>query len=95
MFKVWGSMIYRCGSCEHERRMYLEVGVEGPPGQKEMPCPFCIACPNCGQLDMVHDDWHKDEQFKPREIQKGESYFRLDKKAGCGRAVHKAREING
>jgi len=87
--KVWGSMLYRCESCGHEERMYLEVGVEGPPGKKKMPCPFCIICPECGALDMVHVDWHKDEEFEPRQIHKGESYFRLDKENECGRPVYK------
>lgn len=88
MFKVWGSMIYHCDTCGYEKRMYLEVGVEGPPGKKKMPCSFYIKCPMCGALDMNHIDWHRDEAFKPREIKRGESYFRIDKKYGCGRPVH-------
>ena len=87
-FKVWGTMVYRCNSCNHEETMFLEVGVEGPPGQKEMPCPFCIVCPKCGELDMNHVDWHKDTEFEPMPAIKGMSYFRLDKRHGCGRPVY-------
>jgi len=92
MFDVWGSMVYRCESCGNEKRMYLEVGVEGPGKQNEMPCPFCIRCPECNKLDMTHVDWVKDEAFTPRRIQKSESYFRLDRNAGCGRAVHQSNK---
>jgi len=91
MFNVWGSMVYRC-KCGNEKRMHLEVGVEGPGKQNEMPCPFCIVCPDCHKLDMVHVDWARDEAFAPRGIQKGESYFRLDRKAGCGRPVHQVNK---
>jgi len=89
MTKVWGSMLYRCESCGYEERMYLEVGVEGPLGKKKMPCPFCITCPKCESLNMIHVDWDKDESFEARELKNGESYFKLDEEYGCGRPVYK------
>lgn len=92
MFKVWGSFLYKCSNCGHDRKMFLEVGVEGPLGKNKMPCPFCIRCPECGELTMKHIDWHRDEAFEPRQIQKHESYFRLSKskdEMACGRPVYK------
>ena len=93
MPEVWGSMLYICRDCGHDRRMYLEVGVEGPPGHKEMPCPFSITCPVCHNFgSMRHTLWYLDEAFPPRKVKEHESYFKLSKSKSanaCGRAVFK------
>jgi hypothetical protein len=72
----WGSMIYACGGerpsptrsgCGFEHRVWLGVGVEGPPELKAadlmIPCPmFCGTCPDCGGV-LFHDRWNEDEEF--------------------------------
>ena len=84
---VWGSMNYAC-NCGATRKMFLEVGVEGPKGMKEMPSPFSIICPECGELEMVHVDWRRDDKFEICKLQPGDSYFELDAEYGCGKPVH-------
>ena len=89
MTKIWASMIYKCQSCGFAKLMYLEMGVEGPEGQKQMPCPFCIRCSKCGELNMVHVAWELDNYFEPRELKEKESYFMVDEEARCGRPIHR------
>lgn len=89
MPKVWKSMIYVCEDCGHKEKMFLEVGVGGPYEKNEMPCPFTIICPECGDLHMYHVDWYKDEELPLiREIGPDESYFKIDHETSCGMPVH-------
>lgn len=65
--------------CGYEVRYFLGMGVEGPPAaQRRVPCAFvCGRCPNCG-LPLTHVDWNRNERFpEPREVEPGESYFRV------------------
>ena len=68
------SMVYACDA-GHERRIYCEVGVEGPPelradeqAWKEhriIPSPFMgPPCPVC-MLGTHHARWSEDEEFTP------------------------------
>lgn len=71
---AWGTMIYACKGetrgnpgCGWEHRVWLGIGVEGPPTLREVsatvPSPFfCGRCPRCG-LGLAHDRWREDEEF--------------------------------
>lgn len=57
-------------ACGYEHKIWLGVGVEGPPSIRALDCcvpsPFyCGKCPQCGG-EMVHVRWREDEEFKPR-----------------------------
>jgi hypothetical protein len=59
--------------CGYEHRIWLGVGVEGPPDAKAqglvIPSPmFAGSCPKCGGM-MGHVRWNEDETWdEPREI---------------------------
>lgn len=84
----WATMVYACvgenpspqtSGCGWEHRVWLGVGVEGPPEVKErkefIPCPFyCGRCPQCGAR-LAHERWNEDEEFEPRPFPPGVSKF--------------------
>jgi hypothetical protein len=47
----WGTMNYRCEDCAYEVRVWLSLGVEGPPTLRQanlyLACPFAIRCFAC------------------------------------------------
>lgn len=94
--KAWKAFNYRCEVCGKEFKIYLQVGVEGPADQNEMPSPFSLSCPNeCkGFFPLMHVDWWRDEDVWPiRNAKKGDYIFVLDKETGCGTPVEIMNDV--
>ncbi len=83
---VHGAFHYHCEKCRKIFRMWLEEGVEG--ANKKQPCPFIIACPECGGK-ASHAFWHMDihlDELTP--LWKNAMFFALDKSGNeraCGK----------
>ena len=91
---VHGAFGYVCRSCGERRLLWLEKGLEErcnmklkePSGLPHKPTPFCIACPSCGKLDMIHAGGCI--YFPEFELaKKGQDLFINSKKYDCGKPV--------
>lgn len=106
---AWGTMIYACQGkrvpvttmgalpCGFEHRVWLGLGVEGPPALKGrglwVPAPFyCGRCPNCTGA-VAHVRWHEDEEWEePRPFERSVPRFLVPSR---GKARRYARDNYG
>lgn len=70
---AWGTMTYRCQACGFEWRIWLSLGVEGPPQFRAsglyLAAPFMVRCPAWPGMkgcdgQMQHVRWIEDETFR-------------------------------
>lgn len=77
---AWGSMIYACPTCKWEHRVWLCIGVEGPPALRAheavIPAPFVAGrCPSCDE-SLSHAKWSQDETWDElRRVPDGQAHF--------------------
>lgn len=91
---VHGAFGYVCRSCGERRLLWLEKGLEEacnnkliePSGLPHKPTPFCIVCPRCRKLEMMHTGGAMYlPTFEPAK--KGDDLFINSKKHDCGKPV--------
>lgn len=59
-------MWYAC-KCGHRERIW---------NSRNGVTPFGLMCPSCGQLDLYHVDWQKDECSPEHKLHRGQRFFR-------------------
>lgn len=78
---AYGSMVYACRDCAWEHRVWLGVGIEGPPALTEheatIPAPFMAGrCGGCNDGQLSHVRWNDDETWDElRPIPAGQAAF--------------------
>lgn len=96
---AWGTMTYACESrsgpsCGFEHRIWMLLGVEGPPALKAadlyVASPFfCGTCPGCGG-GLVHTRWSDDEEWPTlRPLDPGVAFFRLPTRSEAAQHVRR------